>query len=175
MKKKIKAVTLIELIMVIVVVGVLTAGLSFGVREVVNLWNFLVFRDEIVSQGRIALMRMGREIRQICSREAFEPIQAAEAARFRFDIMDLDGDGNDDTVEFYHNAGNNELRRIFNDNPAAGNILATNVSSLNFTYYDQNNSPTTVPSSVYRIVISLALSSGSNILTLRSQIYPRNF
>jgi hypothetical protein len=168
--------------MVMVVVGVLAGGLSLGVREAIDLYQFLTFRNEIVSQGRMALMRMVREIRQMPSRDpTFEPIQVADSNQLRFTVIDLDGDGNDDTIEFYRDAGNDELRRIFNDSPAEGDVLASNVTSLTFTYYDENNDElTNVPLSeedrgeVYRIVITLTLTHGSQSLTLRSQVYPRN-
>ena len=174
-----RAVTLIELIMVIVVVGTLAGIISLGIIEVIDLWNFLTFNNEIASQGRIALMWIGREIRQM----TFESIQVADASRLRFTAIDIDGDNNDDVIEFYRNA-NDELMRIFNDNPAQGDILASSVSNLTFTYYDENNGElTNVPLSeedhamVYRIAIALILSnsSGSRTLDLRSQIFPRNF
>jgi len=165
--------------MVIVVVGVLATGLSFGIKEAIDLYRFLSFHNEIASQARLALTRMGREIRQMTPRRTtFEPIQVADSNQLRFTIMDLDGDGNDDTLEFYRDAANNELRRIFNDNPTEGDVLASNVSNLLFTYYDENNTelatPVVEPSDVYRVVITLTLTYASQTITMKSQIYPRN-
>lgn len=173
----VRGVTLIELIMVMVIVGILGGGLSLGIREAVELYRFLSFRNEIVAQGRLALMRMGREIRQMAPRDpTFKPIAAAEDHRLRFTAIDLDEYGVEDIVEFYQTG--NELRRIFNDTPAEGNILASNVNNLVFTYYDKNNNQLSTPvadtSKVYRIVIALTLKRGTQTLTLRSQICPRN-
>lgn len=168
-------VTLIELIMVIVIVGALVGLFSLGVVEAVNLWRFLTFHNEIASQGRMALMRMSREIRQIPTRTEVEPIKVANVDSLEFDVMDLDGDEADDLLEFYLNG--NELRRVFNNNPPGpprGDILATNVSNLEFTYYNKDNQPASGPSDVYRIIITLTLTSGTQALTFKSQVFPRN-
>lgn len=181
-----KGVTLIELVMVMVVVGILAGGLSLGIREATDLYQFLTFRNEIVSQGRMALMRMVREIRQMPSRDpTFEPIQVADSNRLRFTAIDLDGDGNDDTIEFYRDAGNNELRRIFNGPFPGGDILASDVVNLNFCYYDKGKNPVCTPvcsctvssaqlPNIDIIEIHLQIQSGSQSITLRSQVYPRN-
>jgi hypothetical protein len=165
-------VTLIELIKVIVVVGALVGLFSLGVVEAVNLWRFLTFHNEIVSQGRMALARMGREIRQMPPRTpVFEPIQVANADSIEFDVMDLDEDGSIDRLEYNRDTGNNELKRIFKGNP---DILATNVSNLGFTYYNKNNQIASGPSDVYRITITLTLTDGSQTFILSSQVFPRN-
>lgn len=169
-----QGVTLIELIMVIVVVGVLAGGLSLGINEVIELWGFLTFRNEIASQGRMSLMRMGREIRQIKDNSS---INVAGAMQFQFD------DINDNNITYcradadcnYDINGGYLCRN--------NNIMASEVTNLALTYYAEDNSElTNVPLSagdrqdVYRIVIILTLSniSVTRTLTLRSQIYPRN-
>ena len=157
-------VTIVELIMVIVVVGILAGGLSLGIIETVNLWSFLSFNNEIASQGRIALMRMGREIRQITTSE--NPILTADIAHLEF-IM-IGENGSDVTID-YQLSGTDLMRDT--------DILTNYVSNLTFTYYDKNNtSPVTDPSQIYRIAIALTLrnSSGSQTLNLNSQIFPRN-
>ena len=175
MTRNTKGITLIELVMVIVIVGILAGVSSMYIKETIDLWRFLTFRNEVVSGGRMALARMGREIRQIKDSDS---IQIAESSRLRFIALDINGDGADDTLEFYRNATNSELCRIFNDSPAGGNILAGGITSLTFTYYDESNSPLTTPVSdttqIYRINIELVIQSGTQTKTLKSQIYPRN-
>lgn len=170
-----KGITLIELIMVIMIVGILTTVSSMYIKETIDLWRFLSFRSELVSVGRMALARMTREIRQVVDNNS---ISAAELSRLRFTAIDLDGDGNDDTVEFYRNASS-ELRRIFNDSPALGDILASNVTSLTFSYYDSANSQLAVPvadtTQIYRIAIGLNIQSGDETKALSAQVFPRNF
>jgi prepilin-type N-terminal cleavage/methylation domain-containing protein len=151
-----KGVTLIELIMVIVVVGVLAGGLSFGINEVIEVWGFLTFHNEIALQGRMALMRMGREIRQIGDSDSIYTCLPSE-----IDFNDI----NENRINFRF-SGNTLLRN--------GDILADNVSGLIFTYYDEDGSTADSCPDTYRIAIELQLSRGTQTLTLRSQIYPRN-
>ena len=175
MRRHTKAFTLIELIMVIVVVGVLATGLALGIRQAIDLWVFLSFRDEVVSQARLAIMRMAREIRLMPLRSQAEPILNATDSSLRFTVMDLDADTNDDTLEFDHDAGNNELRREFN---GIRDVLAEHITSLTFAYFDDNRNPIATPvadtSGIYHIRITLIVSDGRGTQTLSTQVFPRN-
>ncbi len=151
-----RGVTLIELIMVIVVVGALAGGLSFGIKEAIDLYQFLTFRNEIVSQGRMALMRMVREIRQIRDSDSIYTCQPSE---IEFD------DINSNRINFQL-SGETLLRNA--------DILADNVSSFIFTYYDLDGSPAGSCLDIYRIGIELEIRSGTQTKRLRSQVYPRN-
>lgn len=172
-----KGVTLIELIMVITIVGILTTVSSLYIKETIDLWSFLSFRSEAVAQGRTALLRMEREIRQIKDNAS---IALADSTQLRFISVDLNGDGSDDTIEFVRNSANNELRRIFNnDNSGQGYVLASGVTDdAIFTYYNAANSPLAAPVSdttqIYRINIELEISAGTQTKTLKTLVYPRN-
>ncbi len=166
-----KAVTLIELIMVITIVGILTTAASMYIKETIDLWRFLTFRSEATAQARTALIRMAREIRQLKNNAS---IATADASRFRFTALDLNDDTLDDIVEFYRDAANNELRRIFNDTPALGDILANSITGLIFTYYNAAGGVPATLSDIYRINIELKINSGGQAKTLNVQVYPRN-
>lgn len=161
--------------MAITIVGILATVSSLYIKETIDLWRFLSFRSEAVAQGRTALIRMDREIRQIKDSAS---IALADLSRLRFTSLDLSGDGNDDTVEFYRDAETNELRRIFNNDPAQGNALASGISSLAFTYYNAANAeiPAQVADTtqIYRIAIEINIASGTQTKTLRTQVHPRN-
>lgn len=58
-----KGVTIIELIMGIVIVGTLAGISSMYIKQVMDLWNFISFREETSSQGSAALIRIARELR----------------------------------------------------------------------------------------------------------------
>lgn len=156
------AFTLIELIMVIVIVGVLTAASSMYIKETMDLWRFLSFRNEVVSQVRLALIRMQREIRLVKDDLS---VLTATASRFRF--IDL----HDNTID-YQLSGSNLMRN--------SDILAANVTSLTFTYYNNTNTLISTPlvspnlTDIYRIGITLVIWSGNQTKTLFSQVYPRN-
>lgn len=164
-----KGVTIIELIMGIVIVGTLAGISSMYIKQVMDLWNFINFREETSSQGSAALIRIARELRQATG------ITTADAANLIFSA-DLDADGTDDSVQYLRNAGS-ELRRIFNSN-GQGDILSSGINSLDFTYYDGNNAalarPVADPSEIKRIKINLTMQSGSQTKTLKTQIWPRN-
>lgn len=170
-----KAVTLIELIMVITIVGILTTVSSMYIKETIDLWRFLSFRSEAVAQGRMAVVRMNREIRQIRDSAS---IALADLSQLRFTSLDLNGDNIDDILEFYRQAANNELRRIFNSSPIEGDILASGITNLRFTYYNAANTQLTTPvadtTQIYRIAVEITIQSGTQSKTLRAQVYPRN-
>ncbi|MFC1592392.1 type II secretion system protein [Candidatus Omnitrophota bacterium] len=166
-----KGVTLAELVMVIVVVGILMSGLSLGVKEAIDLWLFLSFRNEIVSQGRMALTRMGREIRQMKTRTpSEEPILLADSNHLQFT------DVNDAVIDYQISSGS--LMRN-------ADILADGVSSLEFCYYDRDKTAICSPvcecnvaggqlDDIEIVGIRLQVQSGSQSMILRSQVYPRN-
>lgn len=166
-----KGLTLIELIVVIIMVGILMSGLSLGIKETIDLWRFLTFRNEIASQGRIALVRMAREIRQIKTRSpSNEPIIIANEGRLQFTDID-------DLVIGYQLSGNSLMRN--------SDILADNASNLTFCYYDRDKNEICSPacscdvpggqlSDVEIIGVRLEVQSGGQSMTLRSQVYPRN-
>ncbi len=172
--KRKKGVTIIELIMVIVIVGVLVGASSMYIKETIDLWNFLNFRNEVVSQLRTALLRMGREIRLIKDESS---ITAAQVSRLDFT------DVNDNTISYQLSSGN--LLRYFNSTTAS-DILAAGVQGLYFCYYDSDNNPICSPecncsvdsadlTNIYRIKIKMDIQSGDQSKHLESQIYPRNF
>jgi len=165
-----KAVTLIELVTVIVIVGVLAAASSGYIKGVIDLWRFISFRSESVSQGRMALMRMSREIRQI--KNALS-VYTAGASELRF--MDV----NDVTIR-YRFSGNALIR----GSNAVENVLVSGLSAVTFTYYNADNAPIASPlinpqeSDIYRIEIALVfVSSGpdrSLDKTVTAQVFFRN-
>lgn len=170
-KKNQKGVTIIELIMAIVIVGALVGGSAMYIKEIIGLWRFLSFRSEAVSQARIALVRISREIRQANS------INTAQSSRINFGAADLgedDVDLLDDTVEFYLN-NSNELRRVFNsDNSGQGYVLASGVSGPIFVYYDADKAVTAQIDRIKMISITLTVTAATQSKTLRTLVYPRN-
>lgn len=160
--------TLIELIMVIVIVGTLTGVSSMYIKESIDLWKFLSFRNEVVSRARMALARMLREIRQTKDKVS---IQAANQAQFQFD----DINGNNITFQL---TGSSLMRN--------SDVLADNVQSLKFCYYDINHSPACSPvcecnvssgglQDICLVGIQIVTASGDQTKSLSSQIFLRNF
>ncbi|MFA5362760.1 MAG: prepilin-type N-terminal cleavage/methylation domain-containing protein [Candidatus Omnitrophota bacterium] len=167
-----KGVTLFELVMVMVIVGIMAGVSSLYIRETVDLYRFLSFRSEVVSQGRLALMTMAREVRQV--RDNFA-VTAAGADEFRFtDIHEP----LDKTIK-YSLSGNQLKRTLYDENGSqtADNTLAAGVSALAFTYYDVNGTqitPVLQPTNLYWVKISITLASGTQSKTLSTMVHPRN-
>jgi len=154
--------TLIELVMTISIVGILVSGSMFYIKQVIDLWDFVSFRNEIVSDGRMALNRMSREIRQINNSTS---VLYANITRFRFT------DINNGTIDYYFSSPN-----LIRNN----DTLASGVSNLNLTYYNLTNQPIANPlispqaTDIRRIKIRLNMFSGNQNKTFETQVYPRN-
>ena len=157
-----KAVTIIELIMVIMIVGILTTVSSMYIKETIKLWQFLNSRNEDIAQERISLLRMTRDIRQLKNSTS---VNIATSTRFQFVDM------NSNTID-YQLSGSNLMRN--------SDAIAIGITGLSFTYYNSSNAtittPTVAPSAtdIYRIQIQLTAQSGTQSKTLKTKVYPRN-
>jgi prepilin-type N-terminal cleavage/methylation domain-containing protein len=157
-----KAVTLIELVIVIVVVGIIASASSFYLREVINTWNYLSFRDEVVSVSRQALFRMDRDIRQVNNSSS---VFAASGTVLNF----TDTQGRSISYTF---SGTNVTRN--------GQVLVSGVKAFNFSYYNRTNgliaSPIVAPgaTNICRIRVNMTVESRSQNKTVGISVYPRN-
>jgi prepilin-type N-terminal cleavage/methylation domain-containing protein len=160
---KSKGFTLIEAVMVIAIVGILAAVSSAYIKTTLDLWNFLSFRNEIVNQARTGFLRMTREMRQIANNTT---VYFANSTRFNFT------DYNASNINYYL-SGSNLMRNA--------NVLISGLNNLTFTYYNNNSgviaSPKVSPegTDIYRIGITMGISSGTQSKVLRTQVFPRNF
>ena len=167
-----KGVTLLELVLVMVIVGIIAGVSSLYIRETVDLYRFMTFRSELVSQSRLALMTMAREIRQL--RDNFAVTEAGAGA-FRFsDIHET----LDKTIRY--SLSGNQLKRTLYDETGtqtADNVLASGVTALQFLYYDelgQQITPVLSPTNIYWVKISITVASGTQTKTLTTMVHPRN-
>ncbi len=170
-KKNKRGWTLIELIMVIVIVGALTGISSMYIQQIIDLWSSLSFRSEFVNEARAAIVRMSREIRNMKLRtQSYEPITLANTNALTF----IDPATNSIS---YSVSGVNLMRN--------SDIMASNISSLQFCYYNSINNAACTPvcecnvasadlSDIYRVGIKIDVSYGGQSKHLESQIYPRN-
>ena len=159
--------TLVELVIVITIVGIISVVIGSMLLGTVKAWTFKFNRNDSLWDGRIALDRMTREIRAIKNTTS---VTTASAAQFRF----IDA-GNKDIT---YSMSSTNLNRTEN---GTANLLAENVSSLAFTYYDTNGNtiatPTVSPSAtnIRRIRISLTLTKNGENVYLRSDASTKNF
>lgn len=149
--------TLIEMIVAIVLFGIIaftsTALLTQGFTA------YFAIRDmsDADWQGRIALERMTRDLREI---QSVNDILTASTNQFIY----RDNQGN--TVD-YHVAAATLLR---NSQP-----LADRIKALNFTYRDRNGVITSTVSGIRYITITVTIMQDSGSFTETITVVPRNF
>ena len=158
--------TLIELVMAIVLLGII-AGIGVPLLIAVNQgWLIARDRNQAGEAGMVAMERMLREIRMVNNDTS---IIAADNTTLQF----IDVNSYDLTFEL----SNNTVRRT---NSSASDVLADNVNSLSFTYYDSNGSAIATPlvnpsqTDIRRIRVDFSLSADSGNLSFMSEVAPRN-
>ena len=165
--KKQKGFTLIELIVVITIIGIIAGVTGFILLGVADAWTFKFNRADLLADGRLALNRMTREIREV---KDLTSVTTATSSQFRFT--------NTGNVDITYGLSGSDLDRTVD---SVTNVLAQDVSSLSFTYYDSDGdtiaTPTVSPSStdIRRVQIDLALTKNGENVYLQSQSVPRNF
>ncbi len=177
-----KAVTLIELVIVIVLVGILAGGVSLYFTSAIDTWRFISFRSEIVSQARASLLQMTRKIRQIKQpSQSQETIEAADLGSFQF--IRLHESGSDERIR-YRSSGEDifyDLDSNVDGSFEGSYVLMDGVSNFGFSYYDDAGAQlSSLPLSqtdrgkIYRIEVSFDITEGDQSKSLDISIFPRN-
>jgi len=165
--KKDKGFTLVELVIAIIIIGITASTVGFMMLGVIKAWTFKFNRSDILWDGRLALGRMTREIREVRNTTS---VTTASSSQFRF----FDTGGADIT----YSLSSTDLNRTENGIP---NLLAENVSNLAFTYYNLSGTvilaPTVSPSAtnIRRVRIDLTLTKNGQNVYLRSDSSTENF
>ena len=165
-----KGFTLVEFIIVIVITGIIAGILSILIGEVTKTYTFIRVRGTALSDNRLAMNRMVREIRQVAS---ITSIYSATPERFQF------GNVNGEDITFEKVAGS--LKRNSDE-------LADSVESLQFEYRDINNvlltnvtivvnnpaTPEAEETNIWRITINLTIKRANETVKFQDQVHPRN-
>lgn len=167
--------TMVEMIIVIVIMGAIFAVGSLLFGRAFESYALTRQTTDVDWQGRVALERMVRELREIRSATATDLSVSATSTN---PIYFYDADGN--PVCFVLSSG--RLRRGV-DAPGAGGCatslqpLADNVTAngLNFYYYKNDGTATSTPSEVYFVTVTLAITEGDISETYRATVQPRRF
>jgi type IV pilus assembly protein PilW len=165
--------TLVELMVALVIATILLAGLYRLFRSTQTGYLAQNQLAELQQNARIGVDEMIREMRLAGYQAYCDPV-TADAAMFEFEA-DTDLNGKPERIIYKLDAENNRLLRASSgdldasigctsyDATAAANDLyqtvASNVTSLNFAYYDRSNGPTVDPSAVRRMTINLTVSA----------------
>jgi prepilin-type N-terminal cleavage/methylation domain-containing protein len=165
--------TMVEMVIVIVVIGAI-----FGLGALVMgraFESYVLAREstDVDWQGRVALERMVRELREIRAATAVDLSPAATQIRF----IDAGGNG----VCFYHDGGTRLMRSADGPLSACGTTapqpLADNIPAggLNFVYYTSAGAATLGPTFVFYISFTLNVVEGAITETYRTTVQPRRF
>jgi len=159
--------TLVELVIVITIVGIIAGVVGYILPAVVRGWTFKTNRNDLLSDGRLAMNRMAREIREI---KDLTGVITASASQLRFlDIGDLD---------ITYSLSGTDLNRT---EDGAANVLASSVSGLSFSYYDNGGNAVAVPlvspssTDIRRVRLNMTLTKNGENVYLQSDSTPRNF
>lgn len=155
--------TLVELVIVMAVMGIVAAVGVTAVLETADAWSIASrLQDFSVQSSIVTMNRMSREIRRIKNDAS---INSADATQISF--VDLDNN-----TMSYSRSANTLLRN--------SDGLADNVSSLAFTYYDDEGNTITTPvispsnTDIRRISVDFSIFAGTNTLNFRFQVRPQN-
>ncbi len=150
--------TLIEMVVVIVVLGVLAALGGMALQNAFRVYASSQGISDIDWQGRVALARLTRDLREARSPAGLTVIPATQLA-----FTDID-----DTGVTYSLSGTQLLR---NTQP-----LADFITGLNFTYLEADRqTATTTVANVSYITVTLTVSDQDYTETFRATVRPRRF
>lgn len=118
--------TLVELLLVMLLIGFIAASTAMVTLQGTRAYGDLIARKEALHHPRLALERVAREARQA---------KAVALVGARLDITTTRPSGcttTCDVVGVFRDAATNSVRVTVNGLPAAGSILAENISALTF-------------------------------------------
>ncbi len=149
--------TLIELILSLLITAMIALTLAPLFRISVDNYRLTTTTTTAMNDARFALSQISRELTLLRAGD----IIALGASNFQF--TDRAG-----AATSYQLVGSTALR---------GNaLLANNINSLTFTYYDANRTVTNVVANVRRIMVSLQIAApGTGNFTMQTEIFPRSF
>ncbi len=156
--------TLVELIVVIVVLGIVGSMGAVVVRD--GMLGYLRGREMTSAdwQGRLALERIARELRDIApSSGGVDNIAAASCGSASFVFSDINA-----APISYTQSANTLLRN--------GQPLADNVSGLRFYCLQSDGQTyTTTPAAVYYVTVSMVIATTNTSATYRTTVKPGSF
>jgi hypothetical protein len=176
-----KAVTLIELIIVILITGVVMVGLASYLTQAVATWDFLSYRSDVVNEVRLGLVRMGRDIRDLTGIST-NCTGCANGICFNnatiFEFCRPDGSGNETRMRYRYDPASGMIFYeessslvSFNANvsaPAMGDMTGGTL----FTYYDANMNVNS--NSIRCVNIGARLQNRGQTMNADYLVCPRN-
>jgi prepilin-type N-terminal cleavage/methylation domain-containing protein len=156
-----KGFTLIELIMVIVILSIISAISIYFLVNSVKIYAMTVNQKTLLDEGKLALERMCREIRD--ARSISSPSSGGSGSSITFQRTNGTAqDSANENITFQRTGSVLEKDKATPDVTVA---LASNVSAFTVTRGASNDEIT--------LLLALTLPSGENV-TLQTRVYPKN-
>lgn len=159
MNKKIRGVTLIEMVMVIVLLSILSVVGGTMISDSFMAGKTVSDNLTASAHAQYAMTRMADEIREARSATASDLTISAT-----------------DSLTFTNNDGDSVTYNLSSGNLMQGsNALSDNVSGLTFAYLDGSEAETTDVTDVRCIKVDATFSAGDSNIPVTTTVCPRNF
>jgi prepilin-type N-terminal cleavage/methylation domain-containing protein len=163
-----KGFTLIEIIVVIVILSIVSVITIKFLVDSLRIYNMTVNQKTLFDEGKSALERMCRDIRDAKSITTYTPGPPTGSITFvrtnaTFFDQGLPGNTTGETIIFQRNAGAGTLEKVKSLPSASTTTMAEHVTS--FAVANSTNE--------IRLQLTLQLTSGEN-MTLQTKVYPKN-
>ena len=151
-----KGFTLVEVVLTMTIMAVLVVVTGVLMGRAVDAYRLVAERSDLLQQGRMALMRIEKEL------EVLRDVVTVQPERVQFRDADM-------ALQEFRRDGTSLFRN--------SDLLAENVSFLSLAYYRDNGNETQSPPQVRRIHIEMTVQGAGTggSLTLRTDVFPRNF
>lgn len=170
-------VTLIELVITMVLISIVAYIVANAMSTGTKAFFTTDYRKEALDQGRIALDRMAKEIRNLKSSSSTD-IGTASATEFCFKTIE------DKIMSYRYDSGSKTIIRTDLSGtdvsavcPASGgNTIANNITSFEFKNADATGTPLDITgiATNRRIVIALTSTKSDQGVSLQTEVWPRN-
>ena len=162
-----KGFTLIEIIIVIVILSIVSAITIKFLFDSLRIYTMTVNQKTLFDEGKLALERMCRDIRDAQSISV--PAAGGSGTAITFVRTNATAqDGASETITFQRNAGNSTLEKV-KTTPAATSRMADNVNTFTAT----RGAAATNNLNEITLALDLRLGTGENV-TLQTKVYPKN-
>ncbi|MCX5657383.1 MAG: prepilin-type N-terminal cleavage/methylation domain-containing protein [Candidatus Omnitrophica bacterium] len=167
-----KGVTIIELLIAILIVGMLSLGLAYMITSGLKVWSGGQKRTEMMDQGRISVERVSRELRQAVR----NTIATYNDTDVKFNAI---LGGNTTYIVEYKLSGTALQRSEKTSSGAADDFvnIAESVNNLNIVYYNNSGGTPSTANEIrtVRVTLIMDMPAPEQDVNLTTEVQLRNF
>ena len=180
-KLTMKGYTIIEMIIVVAILGIMAAVFTTIFSEGNHAFFFLSQQNQTLEEARVAMKWMAQELTTellVGGYHSFDATNRPDTGYLKFTRNTMLAGETSSVITYSWSA--NTLTRQFFGGTVRTLASASSGSSFTFTYLDATRTALVTPvttanlSKIVSIVITMTLQVGSDAITLKSEIAPRN-